>query len=188
MEYKELVWIEQGYRTFAYEGPSALKIERMAKSVAKNKSSFYHFFADLEVFTNRLLSYHEQQAKEMARKESEAQTEADLTEIIINHRLDLLFNRQLRIHRENAAFSDCFQKINKFSLPGLLPLWKVIIGLEENNYLAQAVLMLSIENFFLQITDETLNKAWITGYFAKIREMVSLFKASGVVSSVDGGV
>lgn len=188
MEHKDQVWIKQGYNTFAYEGPSAVKIERLAKSVVKNKSSFYHFFADLEVFTSRLLQYHEQQAKEMARKEIVAKTEDDLTQIIVDHKLDLLFNRQLRIHRENTTFNNCFQKINKFSLPGLLPLWKVIIGLEENNYLAQAVLMLSIENFFLQITDETLNEEWIKAYFAKIREMVRLFKASNTVSSIDGGV
>jgi len=34
---------------------------------------------------------------------------------------------------------------------------KKVIDLNENNHLAQMVLMLSIENFFLQITDETLN-------------------------------
>lgn len=35
-----------------------MKVERLAKAVGKNKSSFYHFFADLEVFTDFLLKYH----------------------------------------------------------------------------------------------------------------------------------
>ncbi len=185
---KEQVWIECGYKTFAYEGPQALRIERLAKLTQKNKSSFYHFFADLEIFTQRLLDFHVEQAKEMARKESQAQTESELTHIIIEHKLDLLFNRQLRFHRENPDFKACFQRITEVSLQGLLPVWKEIIGLNENNYLAKMVLMLSIENFFLQITDETLNEAWVTGYFGKIREMVKLFRETNSIAIMDGSV
>ena len=185
---KEQIWIEQGYQTFAYEGPQGLRIERLAKSIGKNKSSFYHFFADLQVFTQKLLDFHLQQAKEMARKESEAQNERELTLIIIEHKLDLLFNRQLRVHRENPNFKTYFLKTNEVSLPGLLPVWKKIIGLNENNHLSKLVLMLSIENFFLQITDETLNKAWITSYFLEIREMVKLFKTTYSIPVVNGSV
>jgi hypothetical protein len=63
-------WIEKGYKIFAYEGPMGLKIERLAKIVGKNKSCFYHLFADLQVFTSVLLDYHLQQAKIVALKES----------------------------------------------------------------------------------------------------------------------
>ncbi len=185
---KEQIWIEYGYQIFANEGPQGLRIEKLAKSIQKNKSSFYHFFADLEVFTQRLLDFHLEQAKEIARKESEAQNESELAHIIVEHKRDLLFNRQLRFHRENPDFKACFQKVNEVSLPGLLPVWKEIIGLDENNYLAKMVLMLSIENFFLQITDETLNETWIFAYLDKIREMVKLFKNTNSIPIMDGSV
>jgi AcrR family transcriptional regulator len=42
-------WINHGYRTFAYEGPTGLKVERLARQVGKSKSSFYHLFADLDI-------------------------------------------------------------------------------------------------------------------------------------------
>jgi AcrR family transcriptional regulator len=185
---KEQIWIEAGYQTFAFEGPQALRIEKLAKTIQKNKSSFYHFFSDLEVFTERLLDFHLIQAKVMSDKESNAQNETELTQIILEHKLDLLFNRQLRIHRDNPGFQACFIKVNEISLPGFMPIWEKVIDLNENNDLAQLVLMLSIENFFLQITDETLNSSWIASYFEKIREMVKLFKSTNSTPAMDGSV
>lgn len=111
----------------------------------------------MEVSTERLLNFHMTQAKVIREKESNAQNEAELTQILLEHKLDLLFNRQLRIYRDNSDFQTCFIKTNEISLSGFMPIWKKVIDLNENNHLAQMVLMLSIENFFLQITDETLN-------------------------------
>lgn len=185
---REHMWVEAGYRTFAFEGPQALRIEKLAKTVQKNKSSFYHFFSDMEVFTERLLDFHLLQAKVMSDKESNAQNELELTQIILEHKLDLLFNRQLRIHRNSSDFQACFIKTNEISLPGFLPIWKKVINLNENDHLAQLVLMLSMENFFLQITDETLNSSWIAAYFEKIREMVKLFKRGNSITVMDGSV
>ncbi|GAB2478447.1 MAG: TetR family transcriptional regulator [Cytophagales bacterium] len=173
---KEQIWIEAGYHTFAYEGPQALRIEKLAKKVKKNKSSFYHFFSDMEIFIGRLLDYHLEQAKVMSIKESSVQNQSELTQIFLDHKLDLLFNRQLRIHRERLDFEACFTRTNEISLPGFIPIWKKIINLDENSHLAEVVLMLSIDNFFLQITENTLNRDWITSFFEKNREMVKLFK------------
>ena len=63
-------------------------------------------------------------------------------------------------------------------MPKLLTVWKKIIGLEDQSYLAEMVLNLSIENFFLQITDETINKDWLSSYFQNIGLMVVQFKKS----------
>ncbi|GAA4275581.1 TetR/AcrR family transcriptional regulator [Aquimarina mytili] len=174
----EKIWLETGYKCFAHEGPKGLKIERLSKKVGKNKSSFYHLFADLEVFTESLLEFHLKRAKNISAKESNTKTEEELISIIIEHKIDLLFNRQLRIHRDNTAFKKCLAQINQFSIQGLLPVWKNIISLSGNSPLAKMVLHLSLENFYLQITYETLNRDWLKEYFANIREMVLLFQKS----------
>ncbi|MCA0959701.1 TetR/AcrR family transcriptional regulator [Muricauda ruestringensis] len=174
----EKIWLETGYKFFAYEGPKGLKVERLSKEVGKNKSSFYHLFADLEVFTERLLEFHLSRAKNISTKESYAKNEEELISIIIEHKIDLLFNRQLRIHRSHPEFKKYLDRIFQFSVQGLLPVWKNIISLSENGALAQMVLHLSLENFYLQITDETLNESWLKAYFADIRQMVFLFKQS----------
>lgn len=184
----EKSWIEIGYRFFAYNGPSGLKIERLAKEVGKNKSSFYHLFADMEVYTERLLTFHLHQAKIIAEKESNSENESELIDIILEHKIDLLFNRQLRVHRENKEFENCFNKTNQISVPAILPIWKKTIGLPENTPLAKMVLTLSLENFYLQITDETLNEAWLATYFENIRQMVTHFKQTKETIAIDGSV
>ncbi|MEM7514864.1 MAG: TetR/AcrR family transcriptional regulator, partial [Bacteroidota bacterium] len=51
-------WLKAGYDIFSQEGPGGLKVERLARIVGKSKSSFYHHFADLEIYTSFLLEYH----------------------------------------------------------------------------------------------------------------------------------
>ena len=184
----EKPWIEKGYRSFAYEGPNGLKVERLAKEVGKNKSSFYHLFADLEIFTDALLELHVEQALVMAEKEAACLNLEDLIAVIVEHKIDLLFSRQLRIHRENKSFEKCFTKSSELALSSIVPIWSKIIALEDNSYLAELVLRLSLENFFLQITDETLNPDWLNDYFNSIRNLVRHFKRSGSVPSLDGSV
>jgi AcrR family transcriptional regulator len=184
----QLPWIEKGYNTFAYEGPKGLKVERLARDIGKNKSSFYHHFADLEIFTELLLEQHMQQASIMAEKEADCHTLQDLIEVLLEHKNDLLFNRQLRIHRENEDFRTCFVKTNELTYASFAPLWAKLLELEDNSQLANLVLQLSIENFYIQITDETLNREWLTAHFKEVQFMVREFKKTGKVPALDGSV
>ena len=65
-------WIKKGYEIFAISGQSGIKIEPLAKIVGKSKTSFYHHFADVELFTDILLKYHIEQSKIIALKEQNA--------------------------------------------------------------------------------------------------------------------
>ena len=188
MEAIEKGWIDLGYRTFAHEGPTGLKVERLAKAVGKSKSSFYHLFADLEVFTERLVQFHLAQAKHIAVLEAACTSLEDLIEVIVDHKTDLLFNRQLKIHRDNPTFSACFAETNAITTQAILGIWAQILGLGDNSYLAGLVLKLSLENFYLQITDETLNEAWLRGYFEELQATVRAFKQMGTIPALDGTV
>ena len=181
-------WIVAGYRIFAYEGPLGLKVERLARTVGKNKSSFYHHFADLEVFTEELLGYHLAQARLVAEKEGAAADLEELITVLVDHKVDMLFNRQLRIHRTNPAFEACFNRVNEFSVPAITPLWARLLGLEDKLYLAGLVLQLSLENFFLQITDETLRPEWLRAYFHRARQLVLAFQSTGSTAPLNGPV
>ena len=63
------IWIKTGYEIFALSGENGLKIEVLAKKVGISKSSFYHHFADLEIFIAYLLKFHLHQSEVMADKE-----------------------------------------------------------------------------------------------------------------------
>ena len=66
------IWIKKGYEIFAISGQNGLKIEPLAKTVGKSKSSFYHHFTDLELFTDYLLKHHIKQSYLIAKKERQA--------------------------------------------------------------------------------------------------------------------
>lgn len=175
-------WIEKGYQTFAYDGVESLKIERLSKEVGKNKSSFYHHFADLEIFVSRLLEYHLLQSEVMAKKEANCVSLEELIEIIIEHKIDLLFSRQLRIHRQNKDFEECFVKTNQITMPAFLSLWSEILELKDNSYLSEMMLKLSLENFYLQITDETINYEWLNNYFDGLKKLTREFKKTSKIN------
>ncbi len=142
----------------------------------KSKSSFYHHFADLEVFTTFLLSYHLDRVEYVAEKERLCTSIDELIEVIVEHNIDLLFNRQLRIHRDQRAFELCFEQTTKIFTASVKYLWSKMLGLSDHSYLADLVLALSMDNFFLQITEETLNREWMMQYFHQLRNMVDAFK------------
>ena len=174
---KKEIWILAGYELFADFGPSGLKVEVLSRKVQKNKSSFYHHFADLDIFTDYLLNFHIKRAELIAIREKEcANVIPQLIEVLVDCKTDLLFNRQLRINRNIKRFKTCFENANKTVGVAMSEIWAEELGLKDNHYLAEMVLNLSLENFYLQITKETLNYEWLSQYVVGLSEMVKEFK------------
>jgi AcrR family transcriptional regulator len=170
-------WILTGYILFAREGPKGLKVEVIARKVRKSKSSFYHHFADLEVFTGFLLAYHLERVRIIAEKEKLCtKVIPDLLNLLLEVKQDLLFNRQLRVHRNVAQFRQCFGKSGAHVSEAILGIWADMLGLSQNSTLAQQVLNLSIENFYLQLTEETLTYEWLVQYMNDLKKMVQSFE------------
>ncbi|MEM9051411.1 MAG: TetR/AcrR family transcriptional regulator [Bacteroidota bacterium] len=184
----ETPWIDTGYTTLALEGPKQLRVERLAKKVGKSKSSFYHHFADMEVFISFLLANHLDRIKMIADKEAACDTIDELFDVIIEHKVDLLFNRQLRFHRDDKDFVKCYEKANELALDSILDVWAKFLDLTDQTYLARMVLVLVLENFFLQISAKDLNKEWLQSYFNQIRSMIAAFKNDPALLKLDGTV
>jgi AcrR family transcriptional regulator len=175
------IWILAGYDLFAKEGPKGLKVEVIARLAGKSKSSFYHYFAELEIFTEALLGYHLERAIVISDKERLCKSVVpDLLKVLIEVKKDLLFNRQLRIHRNIPAFRLCFEKASKDIGDAIGKIWAEMLGLTDNSSLARIVLNLSIENFYLQITDETLTYEWFESYLDELKRMVKAFQNSTI--------
>lgn len=172
-------WILVGYELFAKEGPQGLKVEVIARKVGKSKSSFYHHFADIEVFTEFLLNYHVEVAKVIGERERLCKNVVpELLLLLLEIKQDLLFNRQLRIHRSTPAFKACFERVSREMGDAIVGIWAEMLGIPAQESLAGLVLGLTIENFYLQITEETLTYEWLLNYTNEIRFMVQGFKNS----------
>ena len=166
-------WIEIGYEWFALDGPQQLRVEVISKHIGKSKSSFYHHFGDVEGFTNALLEYHEHRARVIAEQARSCQQMVpDLLNLLLSVKVDILFNRQLRIHRDVAEYKRCFQNSSGLVEEAFLSIWSESLGLGDHIYLARIILNLTVENFYLQVTNETLTADWLKAYLNEIQQMV----------------
>lgn len=171
------IWIEVGYVTFAHAGKDGLKIEKLAQKVGISKSSFYHHFADIEIFVDYLLQYHIKQSYIIADKEQNAKNiEPELIDVLVQHKTDLLFNRQLRVNREIKAYSDILTLSNQIVGNAFVMLWVKELKLSMTQKQLAGIFELALDNFYLQITKDNLNVNWLSQYFEKIKQIIISFR------------
>lgn len=170
------IWIKKGYEIFANQGSIGLKIESLAKLVGKSKSSFYHYFVDLDIFIDILLEYHLEQSKIIAIKEKNAKNiDPELIDILITHKTDLLFNRQLRINQNITKFYITLNRANIEIGDGFLTIWAKELNSNFNNEQLESMLAIAIDNFYLQINSENINYEWLSKYFANLKKITNKF-------------
>lgn len=170
------IWIKTGYEIFALSGESGLKVEVLAKKVGISKSSFYHHFADLEIFVEYLLKFHLQQSEIMADKEKNAKNiDPELINILVVHKIDLLFNRQLRINQQQQHYKETLDKSNQIIGNEFVKLWAKDLNLNLSQGQLESLFELALENFYLQINAENLNPAWLSAYFNNLKRIARNF-------------
>lgn len=170
------IWIKKGYEIFAISGHNALKIERLAKAIGKSKSSFYHHFVDLNLFIDLLLQHHIAQSLVIAKKEQQASNiEPELINILVEHREDLLFNRQLRINQNIKAFAETLFLSNKIVGDAFVNVWVKDLDIQLNEKQIEGIFSLALENFFLQINPDNLNYKWLSAYFSALKKITDNF-------------
>lgn len=170
------IWIKKGYEIFAISGQSGLKIEPLAKTIGKSKSSFYHHFSDLDLFIDIILKHHIEQSVIIAKKEQLANNiDPELINILVEHRTDLLFNRQLRINQNIKSFSDTLFQSNKIVGDAFVKVWVKDLNLQLTQKQIEGVFTLALENFFLQINPDNLTNKWLSDYFVNLKKITSNF-------------
>jgi AcrR family transcriptional regulator len=170
MKESQQIWITAGYEMFAIHGETGLKVETLAKKAGISKSSFYHHFADTAIFLETLLSYHLVQVKILAAKENAVQqVDPELIHILIEHKTDLLFNRQLRFHSHNNTYKSTLEKSNRIIGKDFVHVWKNDLQLNLSIDQLLGIFELALENFFLQINPENINYQWLSNYFAALK-------------------
>jgi AcrR family transcriptional regulator len=172
-----LNWIEVGYKQFASQGEQGINIEALARKVGISKSSFYHHFDSVDGFIKHLLQYHLQQAKIMAAKEQQAANiNPMLINILIAHKFDLLFNRQLRIHKANADFANVLEQSNQITGAAFIQVWVKDLNLTLSELQIEGIFELALENFFLQINESNITQQWLTNYFNNLKKITLRFQ------------
>ena len=172
MKNTEKPWIIIGHKTFAEKGPSAITVEGLARAVNKNKSSFYHHFVDLEIFTGRLLNYHFERSIMIIEKESRCEKIVpDLLTILVKHTYDILFHRQLLVNRSNIEFDDLYTKITNKGINSILRIWNKELGLPGHSSKGKRLLKMGIDDLFQRSTLRNLTVGHLESSFEELKLM-----------------
>lgn len=162
---------------FALNGMNGLQVEPIAKIVGKSKSSFYHLFADTEIYLDELLTYHISQVKLMCEKEGKAKNfNPDIIHIFLEHKIDILFNKQLRINHQNTQFRKVLNKTDEGLAEVYTYLLRTDLKLKLKPKGIDSFFQLALHNFFLEISADNFNFQWLVDYFNEISRLARSFE------------
>ena len=90
----------------SYLKRKCLKVEVLAREVGKSKSSFYHCFADLDIFVDELLCFHVVKSSEIFNRVKLCENLVpDIFEVLYEFKEDAFFNLQLSINRHIESYT-----------------------------------------------------------------------------------
>lgn len=169
----KIEWIEKGYQMIADDGFTHVNVEALARTLNKNKSSFYYYFGDWSGFEDALLEYHLQLSVEFAASANNCQSIIpDMINLFLEHKTDIFFHKQLRINRDKPHFKACFEKVYTMFENAILEEWVLFLNLESHSFLASKFLTLISENFLLQITHQNYTFDWLKNYLIETANLM----------------
>ncbi len=148
-------WIDSGYEYFGQIGPASLNVERLSMIVGLNRSSFYHYFSDTQIFETFLLEQHVDLFRELGvQLEACEAFKPDLLNLLLSLKKQMAFHRQLLIHESVPRYKTCFMKAKSFTESRTFELWSKYNHLDGDRN-DQLSLYTVIRDFYLVHYDQT---------------------------------
>jgi AcrR family transcriptional regulator len=127
-------WLTIGYQLFGEDGPEGIQVERLARMLQLNKSSFYHFFVNKEIFIEELLQMHKRIADKMIEDTYKLDSfDPGFINLMMQYKDSILFHRQLIRNSQILVYKMTFDDINFKMDQAILPLWKYEINLSKES-------------------------------------------------------
>ncbi len=168
---KKLIWIEAGYQRFAAFGEAGLTVEAIARDLNRNKSSFYHYFGELQVLKADIFQFHLDASRSMGEKMALAEKlDPELLTIILEHKRNFLFHKQLRL-AEGESFKKYYDRAFEYVQEPLLIKLSEALHIEQKQLFSTALLNLVSDNFLLRIQDSNLSLEWLRSYVEELRNL-----------------
>ena len=151
-------WIETGYELFAIDGPEGIQVERLARILKLNKSGFYHYFGDRDIFFSMLIDHHRQVNDSFADEISQLDSfDPDFLKLVIKYKTAVLFQGQLRKNHNNPLFIETFLKVKKLNEKVMIPLWTSHLKIKDNLQLTTDLWDIFRDVFFIRISNANFN-------------------------------
>ncbi|WP_462249573.1 TetR/AcrR family transcriptional regulator [Ekhidna sp.] len=173
---KRQIWIDAGYRRFATHGEAGLSVEAIARDLGKNKSSFYHYFGEIQVLRHDILNQHIDNSKLVGQKiEAANSLDPDVLNVILEHKQDFLFHKQLKLESD-PTYKTHHEKAYALVEAPLVTSISKAFNLEEKQLFSNALLSLVSDNFLLRIKEANLSLEWLRGYVQELKALTQHVK------------
>lgn len=173
------LWIETGYRHFAELGPKGLNMKNIAKDAGVSRTTFYHFFTDMEDLVDHLLEYHRETAKEYFSKlEKCQQYNPDVFKVVEAFRTGTFFHRQLLLNKEDPRFFLTYQLLNKAGNEIMYPLWAEYFNYQGNSIVGKEIHLMLLDIWYLHLREDDFTYEAFLENSNEIRRQVQAFSNS----------
>lgn len=166
------LWIEEGYNLFAKEGLEGIQVERLARILQLNKSGFYHYFGDLEVYCAELLCMHEKKADVYLSEIKRIKTiDPEYLLMISKHKVSILFQMQL-IRNKNPTFYKIAETIDQNENVILRKVWSDYIGFQNNPDLAIRYFNIVRDMFYTRMSFQNLHYPFLHNLMTEAKDLI----------------
>ncbi|HEY5747994.1 MAG TPA: TetR/AcrR family transcriptional regulator [Chryseolinea sp.] len=179
-------WTEQAYTLFAKEGHDGIQIERLARILQLNKSGFYHYFGDLEVFIAELLDLHEKKADIFLEGIRHVKTiDPEYLHAVARHKVPILFQIQL-IRTKNPVFVNLASKIDEKEDLILRDVWTDYLGFHDNADLAIQYFNIVRDMFYTRMSFQNFSYPFLHDLMTEAKVLMQQFVNSKATCEADG--
>jgi AcrR family transcriptional regulator len=168
------LWVEQGYTLFAEEGLEGIQIERLARILRLNKSGFYHYFADLEGYYEKLIKLHDQKIDLFVHEVGQAKKlDPDYLLVLIKNATTVMFQVQLTRNKNRVSFYNASKAVDERVDIAVHPMWGDYLDVHSNSDVALRYFHLVRDMFYTRISFENLNYEFLHNLAAEAKHLMN---------------
>src|SRR5690606_3593500 len=165
-------WMDAGYGIFSSEGPASIQVERLARCLNRNKSGFYYFFKDREVFLESLMDEHLRRLNSMTLQIRQIRHfDPEYLEFLIQHKEAFFFQIQLMKNRETGLFSSVLDIFNQRICAAVIPVWSDY--LDASIEVADKLWGMTRDSMYCRATAANFNFSWLRELAGEARLIVN---------------
>ena len=167
-------WIETGYELFAEEGPEGIQVERLARILSLNKSGFYHYFGDMESYSNELIKHHYQVFDQFLSDVGGCKTvDPDYALILLKHKTTVMAQMHLVRNKSNPMFHGAHQELDDKVSRAVLNIWATHINIPNNPELVSQYFGIIRDMFYSRITWQTFTYDYLHAMAEESKDVVA---------------
>jgi AcrR family transcriptional regulator len=169
-----LVWLNEGYTIFADEGLEGIQVERLARRINLNKSSFYHYFGDLEGFYFGLMLLHEENVSVFLHDVVRVvDFDPGYLELLTKNKLMVMFQVQLMRYRTDHPFYKTGESLDKKINLTVRKIWSDYIVLPQHADLAMRYYYIVRDMLYTRVNHRNLNYTYLHDFMSEARRLIS---------------